>query len=396
MTVTTLPTPLTDPRVSPELAARLIEAVTGPAALPAPAPTTYEPAPEGAPAEAPRIFAAINAVMRDTMPVGKNQQNTQQNYKFRGIDDVMSAMAGPLRTHGVFILPTIAGQRQERDGKMTRTNITMRYRVYGPAGDCLISEVPGEASDFADKSTNKAQSAALKYLLFTLFMLPVDGRSIDDGDRDHPVQPTPEHRAEHAQSRQQRQQRGQGRQQPRRTERAEPGPWEQPPAPAPTQPATPRRDYLAEATTATDDAALAAIVDAARQQGAPGPYLSQLDDILEAHRAHDVAAVRKLYDAAQAAGADRAHLARLAAIGGNKPGAKQQDAPAGGSIAAPVATSEQAAADAEQRLRLAASRAHLVTLDADFESVYGLPVEQATAAQLDQFRAKVEAARGAR
>ncbi|MFD8948966.1 ERF family protein [Streptomyces xanthophaeus] len=409
MTVTTLPTPLTDPRVTPELAARLIEAVTGPGTLPAPAPTTYEPAPDGTPADAPRIFAAINAVMRDTMPVGKNQQNTQQNYKFRGIDDVMSAMAGPMRSHGVFILPTIAGQRQDRDGKMTRTNITMRYRVYGPAGDCLIAEVPGEASDFADKSTNKAQSAALKYLLFTLFMLPVDGRSIDDGDRDHPTQPTTEHRAEHAQRQQQRQQRGQARQQqrqqqPRRTERAEPGPWEQPPAPAPAPQAAPHRDYLAEAVGTTDEAALAAIVAAARQQGAPGPYLSKLDDIREAQGAPDVAAVRKLYDAAQTAGADREHLARLAAIGGTKPGAKPQGTPAGpvphpdavAAEGAVPATAEQAAADAEQRLRLAASRADLVTLDADFERVYGLPIEQATAPQLDQFRAKVEAAGGAR
>ncbi|MFJ7267278.1 ERF family protein [Streptomyces sp. NPDC099050] len=330
MTVTTLPTPLTDPRVSPELAARLIEAVTASASLPAPAPTTYEPAPDGTPANAPRIFAAINAVMRDTMPVGKNQKNTQQNYAFRGIDDVMSAMAGPMRAHGVFILPTIAGQRQDRDGKMTRTNITMRYRVYGPAGDCLIAEVPGEAFDIADKSTNKAQSAALKYLLFTLFMLPVDGRSIDDGDRDHPVQPTPEHRAEYAQKQQQRQQRGQARQQqrpqqPRRSERAEPGPWEQPPAPAPAQPATPRRDYLAEATAAQTPAQFDQVRAAAVAAGAPADFLASLDAVAAKKRAQaaqkpgaqpeapaaeedqeHAAALGEMYDAAKSAGLDRA------------------------------------------------------------------------------------------
>lgn len=184
---------------------------------------TYVPAPEGAPADAPRVFTAINAVMRDAMPVGKNQQNAQQNYKFRGIDDVMSAMAGPMRKHGLFILPSIIKHEQQRDGKMTRTVITMRYHVYGPAGDCLAADVPGEAFDFADKSTNKAQSAALKYLLFTLFMLPVDGRSIDDGDRHHP-EPTAEQRAEQAQRQQRRAQQRQ--QQPRHngnTTRPEPG-----------------------------------------------------------------------------------------------------------------------------------------------------------------------------
>lgn len=176
---------------------------------------TYTPAPEGTPTETPRVFTAINAVMRDAMPVGKNQKNTQQNYAFRGIDDVMSAMAGPMRKHGVFILPSIVKHEQQRDGKMTRTVITMRYRIYGPAGDFLAADVPGEAFDFADKSTNKAQSAALKYLLFTLFMLPVDGRSIDDGDRHHP-EPTAEQRAEQTQRQQRRNQQRQqnGRQRP--------------------------------------------------------------------------------------------------------------------------------------------------------------------------------------
>ncbi|GAA3237126.1 ERF family protein [Streptomyces lavendulae] len=324
MTVTTLPTPLTDPRVAPELAARLIEAVAGgTAAVPAPAPSTYEPAPAGAPADAPRVFAAIAAVMRDTMPVGKTQQNTQQNYKFRGIDDVMSAMAGPMRAHGVFILPAIAGTRQERDGKMTRTVITMRYRVYGPAGDCLVAEVPGEAFDFADKSMNKAQSAALKYLLFTLFMLPVDGRSIDDGDRDHPVQPTPEHRAELAEL--QQRQRGQGRQrgqqQERRPGRAERSTRDQSPAPAGAQPT---RDYLAEAGAAQSPEQFAQVRAAAVTAGAPAEYLARLDAVAAQKRAkatqaaagaapgqqgeedqEHAAALGEMYDAAKAAGLDR-------------------------------------------------------------------------------------------
>ncbi|MGD6762075.1 ERF family protein [Streptomyces sp. BH097] len=247
------------------------------AAVPATAPrleTAYVSAPEGSPADAPRVFAVIAAVMADAMPVGKDQRNTQQNYNFRGIDDVMSAMAGPMRKHGLFILPTIAKHEQGRDGKMTRTLITMRYRIYGPAGDCLVADVPGEAFDFADKATNKAQSAALKYLLFTLFMLPVDSRSIDDGDRHHP-EPTDEQRAEQTQRNQRQQQRrGQRQQQPRRSQRAEPGPWEQP---QPQQQAN--RDYLAEAQQAANRAAFDTIRAAAAKAGAPADYLDQLDAI---------------------------------------------------------------------------------------------------------------------
>ncbi|MEU5136724.1 ERF family protein [Streptomyces californicus] len=340
MTVTALPLPN-------------LPAVPTAAAVAAP---IYQPAPVGPAEGTPNVFGAIAAVMRDVMPVAKDKENTQQRYKFRGIDDVMSAMAGPLRAHGVFILPTIAAHHAERRGeKMTHVTITMRYHVYGPAGDCLTAEVPGEASDFADKATNKAQSAALKYLLFTLFMIPVDGRSVDDGDRDHPVEPTPEHRAEH---RQRQQQRGQRQQQPRRSNRAEPGPWEQPQQ---NQQQPQRTDFLAHAERANSPEQFDKIRAAAVQAGAPADYLAQLDAV----------AARK----------------RGAAQG-------QQQAPKQGEQAPPPPSApkspEVAAAEAENALRLAASRANLPTLDADFERVHGLPIAQAGAQQLDAFRAMIE------
>ncbi|MGY4990931.1 ERF family protein [Streptomyces nigrescens] len=316
MTVTTLPTA----RAAAEHIGATVHTI-------AQTEITYVPAPAGGPNDAPRIFAVINAVMRDTMPVSKDKENQQQRYKFRGVDDAMSAMAGPMRTHGLFILPSIADRKSERRGeKMTHVVIQMRYHVYGPAGDCLIADVPGEASDFADKATNKAQSAALKYLLFTLFMIPVDGRSIDDGDRDHPIEPTPEHRAEHAQRQQRRgQQRQQGRQQPRRGNRAEPGPWEQQ-APAQQQrPAGPRRDYVAEAKQAPTPEAFAKVRADAVAAGAPDGFLASLDQVAAQKRAaaqtpqqapaeqqtsaasadeERAASLAAYYDAAQAAGLD--------------------------------------------------------------------------------------------
>ncbi|MGC0205256.1 ERF family protein [Streptomyces levis] len=340
MTVTALPLP---PQTAPEPTA--------------PATPIYQPAPAGTPDETPRVFAAIAAVMRDVMPVAKDKENQQQRYKFRGVDDAMSAMAGPMRSHGLFIVPRIAAHRAERRGeKMTHVNITMRYHVYGPAGDCLTAEVPGEASDFADKATNKAQSAALKYLLFTLFMIPVDGRSIDDGDRDHPVEPTPEHRAEQAQrqQRQQRQQQRRGRQgapqQARRSQRAEAGPWEQQP-----QQQAPRRDYLTEAHQAASPEEFAKVRAAAVEAGAPAEYLARLDTIAAQKRA-----------AAQ-------------------PQQSEQHAPA---------DNGQAHAAAENALRLAASRANLPTLDADFERAFGKTIAEAPAVTLDAFRKQIEQATG--
>ncbi|MEU2120038.1 ERF family protein [Streptomyces sp. NPDC016459] len=347
MTVTTLPTAHTTPPLLPP--------VTGPAEV------TYEPAPNGAPADAPRVFAAINSVMRDAMPVGKNQTNNQQNYKFRGIDDVMSAMAGPFRAHGVFILPSIASHKAERRGeKMTHVVIRMRYRIYGPAGDCLVADVPGEASDFADKATNKAQSAALKYLLFTLFMLPVDGRSIDDGDRHHPEVPT-EHRAE-------RQEQQQRRQQPRGPrQNQQPNRGQRPAAGAPPQQEQQRRDFKAEAHAATSKAQFEQVRAEAVKAGAPADYLAALDAIADGKRA-DARASQAPVSGRQE------HSAR----------------PAPASDA--TITEAQTGAAAEQALRLSASRAGYQTLDADFERAHGCTIAQSDPATLHAFRSMIERA----
>nr|WP_237330725.1 recombinase RecT [Streptomyces sp. BA2] len=167
-----------------------------------------------------------------------------------------------------------------------------------------------------------------------------------------------------------------------------------------TPPQAERRDYLAEAVTTPDPDQLAALIDAARTSGAPEHYLAALDVIRQAHEAATVEDVRKLYEALQESGENAEQLARVAHIGSTKPGARQPEptGPAPHSAADAraaehdVPADEKAAMEAENALRLAASRANLPTLDADFERVYGLPIEQATAAQLDAFRQMIEAA----
>ncbi|MEV4036400.1 ERF family protein [Streptomyces umbrinus] len=362
MTATTLPIPQ----------AAGAQRVTEPSDQPARVEITYVPAPAGMPTEAPRIFTVLSAAMRDISPVGKNQENTQQRYKFRGVDDVMSAVAGPFRAHGLFILPELVNRTAERRSeKMTSVTVTMRYHVYGPAGDCLVATVPGEASDFADKATNKAQSAAMKYLLVHLFMIPVDAGSVDDGDRDHPVEPP----AERAQRQQERRQRGQQRQQqPRRSNRAEPGPWEQPAA---QQAAPPRRDFLAEATQAPNREAFDKVRAAAIKAGAPADYLDRLDAVA---RQKDQALTNNPHRYRAPEPSDQP----------NQQVPSQQEAPAS-TPTAPL-SAEAAAEQAEQRLRLAASRAGMQSLDADFERAYGVPIAEAGAQQLNHMADMIEKA----
>jgi hypothetical protein len=354
-------------------------------AAPMPSAVQYVPAPGGIPADAPTVFAAINAVMRDAMPVGKNQRNTQQNYQFRGIDDVMSAMAGPMRAHGLFILPELASHKQERRGeKMTHTVIMMRYHVYGPAGDCLVATVPGEASDFADKATNKAQSAALKYLLFTLFMLPVDGRSIDDGDRDrdHP-QPPAEHRAEQA-AKAQRQQK------PRRGQRAEQ-------APAAAQQ---NRDYLAEAKAAPTPQAFAKVRTAAKAAGAPPEFLAELDGIAQQRKA---AADAKAAQAAPGPTASTAGSGTTAAAATERASADRVDevTDAAGEASWQGEPARQAAAEHATALADMYAAAHAVGMesrdeaDKAFTSHFQCQPAAATVAQLREQAATLRQIAGA-
>ncbi|QMP84100.1 DNA single-strand annealing protein [Streptomyces phage Alderaan] len=348
MTVTTLPTAHTAP---PVVEPAVDHRVT----------TAYTPAPAGTSADLPRVFAVIHGVMRDVMPVSKDKQNQQQNYNFRGVDDAMSAMAGPMRNHGCFIAPEVVEHKQRPRGeKGTHTVLRMLYRIYGPAGDCLAVTIPGEAMDTADKSTNKAMSAALKYMLFQVFMIPVDARSIDDGDRDHPVMSNaPQERQQQQRRPQQQQPRGQ------RGQRGRPQQEQRPEQPQQRR----RRDFAGEARQAQSEEQFAAIRKAAEEAGAPPEYITQLDAIANQKRSAS--------------------------------GPPQQSAPSGSAPdPAPAAPApEQAPADApppastataEEALRLAASRANLRTLDADFERVYGVPIVQASAVQMHAFRKKIE------
>lgn len=135
----------------------------------------------------PSVYQLMALVMRDVRNVGKNGRNNSQNYSFRGVDDAIGALAQPLRDHGVFMTPEVLDFHTEVRGKMNAVRMRVAFHFYGPAGDRVTATTLGEASDVADKASNKAMSAALKYALIHTFMIPVDAGSLDDGDRDHPV-----------------------------------------------------------------------------------------------------------------------------------------------------------------------------------------------------------------
>lgn len=156
-------------------------------AIEAPASTTAEGPTQHTQNQAgPNVYELMSRVMRDVRNIGKNGTNESQNYRFRGVDDAIGALAQPLRDHGVVMTPEVLDFKTEVRGRQNAVLMRVAFHFHGPAGDRVTAVTMGEGSDFADKASNKAMSAALKYALIHTFMIPVDAKSLDDGDRDHP------------------------------------------------------------------------------------------------------------------------------------------------------------------------------------------------------------------
>ena len=143
-----------------------------------------------------KVYQAIASVMRDMSAEGisKDRRNQQQNYNFRGIDDVYNALSPVMAKHGLVMLPRIISRNCEE--RQTQKGGTLFYVTVEAEFDLIAAEdgskhtirTFGEAMDSADKATNKAMSAAYKYAAMQAFCIPTEG----DNDADlttHQVSP---------------------------------------------------------------------------------------------------------------------------------------------------------------------------------------------------------------
>ena len=131
----------------------------------------------------PAVYAAISAVQAALAAKGiaKARKNQQQGYSFRGIDDVYSALAPLLAEHRLCILPrvlsrTVTERATQRGGALFYTVLEVEFDIIAASdGSKHTVRTVGEAMDSGDKSCNKAQSAAYKYMALMTFAIPVDG-----------------------------------------------------------------------------------------------------------------------------------------------------------------------------------------------------------------------------
>ena len=139
--------------------------------------------------EVPKVYASIAACIAALAKDGisKGRKNQQQGYSFRGIDDIYNALASVLATNNLCLIPRVL--TRDVTERQTKAGSTLFYVVVDVEFDivCAIdgskhtARVCGEAMDSADKATNKAMSAAYKYMALQLFCIPTEGDNDADG-----------------------------------------------------------------------------------------------------------------------------------------------------------------------------------------------------------------------
>jgi hypothetical protein len=145
------------------------------------------------------VYARIAAVSAELAKEGisKSRSNAQQGYKFRGIDEVLNALAPLLSKHQLVIIPRILSrectERQTQKGGVLFSVVVAAEFDFISAidGSKHTARTYGEAMDSGDKATNKAMSAAYKYAAFQAFCIPTEGDNDADATTHTDIKPAP-------------------------------------------------------------------------------------------------------------------------------------------------------------------------------------------------------------
>ena len=141
--------------------------------------------------KSPAIYAALNAIMNDIGSIGKERQNQQQHFMFRGIDQVMNTLKPLLAKHHVNIIPEVVDMKREErrtgsGGTLMYSILTVKHHFVTTDGSEIVSTTIGEGMDSGDKASNKAMSIAFKYACFQVFCIPTEEMAKEDPDLNTP------------------------------------------------------------------------------------------------------------------------------------------------------------------------------------------------------------------
>ena len=122
--------------------------------------------------------------------VGKDKLNTQQNFKYRGIESIMNAISEPLDEAGITITPLYnvlieLHRFKIKDNDWVYKEYQFIFRLKDKSGNFADMMVVSGAADNGDKLTGKVNSYAFKALANCVFNIPYS----DDPDGESPPAP---------------------------------------------------------------------------------------------------------------------------------------------------------------------------------------------------------------
>lgn len=127
------------------------------------------------------VHIAWLRVRNDVRAVAKSDrhiENGKLKYHFRGIEAALNAFGPATLRHGITVMAvdittSYRDTKSSRGNPMRECTVVVTWQILGPKGDSLpLLKSAGESLDSGDKGTAKAQSLALRALLFNTGMIP--------------------------------------------------------------------------------------------------------------------------------------------------------------------------------------------------------------------------------
>lgn len=126
--------------------------------------------PEAQPAAAkPSLVRKLAQVMQEVERIPKSGFNAHFRYKFAQEGDVLEAIRGHLAKKNIMLFPDVVEDSQA--GDVTRLKVAFRF-VDGDTGEEQTFHAIGLGKDTQDKGASKAYTAAVKYGLLKVFLIP--------------------------------------------------------------------------------------------------------------------------------------------------------------------------------------------------------------------------------
>jgi hypothetical protein len=121
------------------------------------------------------IAKKMLALMNDVGAIEKTRDSFQK-YKYRGIDDALTALQPLLIKHGVVLMPHYIScnvQPAGEKGYLASTTLNLTW-VDTDTGESLQTAFPGVGYDVSDKGMYKAMAGAFKYAIFQTLCIPTE------------------------------------------------------------------------------------------------------------------------------------------------------------------------------------------------------------------------------